>query len=266
MRQSAPRTNRPRRESPDAIRKLLLVAGFVAFLITRVVAADVLIVADEFPAMQVVADSLKSSKQINSQLIEQSKLPTSLTSFQAVVVYIHRGLDAAAERAFIQYAKDGGRLVLLHHSISSGKRQNKDWFKVLGVELPTGEVAQGGYKWIEGVTGEWVQLNSHPIMTNQVNYPQQIAYSNPTLRTLPGFKLSDTEVYLNHVLTGPRTILMGMKYSDPTGKTWMQDTAGWLRSAGKGWVVYFMPGHSLHDFENPTYRQIVLNAITQKLD
>ena len=29
-----------------------------------------------------------------------------------------------AEKTFIQYAESGGKLVLLHHSISSGKRPN----------------------------------------------------------------------------------------------------------------------------------------------
>ena len=37
---------------------------------------------------------------------------------------------------------------------------------------------------------------------------------------------------------------------------------GWLRPAGKGWVIYLMPGHTVHDFENPIYGRIVLNAIT----
>src|SRR5690349_20965650 len=87
--------------------------------------ADVLIVADEFPAMQVVAEQLKSVEHRKSQVIAQGHLP-ALEPFEAVVVYIHKGLDAAAEHAFIGYARGGGRLVLLHHSISSGKRQNRD--------------------------------------------------------------------------------------------------------------------------------------------
>ena len=114
--------------------------------------------ADEFPAMEVVRQRLQAEEKVASRLVEQSAIPAQLSDFQAVVVYIHKGLAASAERAFINYAEAGGRLVLLHHSISSGKRQNHDWFKFLGVELPEGPVEQGGYKWIEGVTVEWVNI------------------------------------------------------------------------------------------------------------
>lgn len=232
--------------------------------------ADVLIVADEFPAMQVVAAKLKGEENIESKLVWQTNLPPSLSDFQAVIVYIHKDLSAKAEGAFIDYAKAGGRLVLLHHSISSGKRKNRQWFEFLGVSLPEGDVNQGGYKWIEGVAFDLVSLNAnHFIMTNKVNYPKTISYSNGAdssrSATLPGFRLEDTEVYLNHVHTEPRTLLMGLKYVDAkTGKTYMQDRAGWMKPAGKGSIVYLMPGHTKHDFEDSTYGRIVVNAVVWK--
>ena len=40
-----------------------------------------------------------------------------------------------------------------------------------------------------------------------------------------------------------------------------KDVAGWVKPAGKGWVIYLMPGHAKHDFETPTYGRVVLNAI-----
>ena len=40
------------------------------------------------------------------------------------------------------------------NSISSGKRKNARWFPFLEVSLPEGDLNQGGYKWIEGVTLE----------------------------------------------------------------------------------------------------------------
>jgi len=58
----------------------------------------------------------------------------------------------------IGYAQEGGRLIALHHSISSGKRTNEQWFSFLGVDLPKGDVAGGGYIWIEGVTIEVANL------------------------------------------------------------------------------------------------------------
>jgi type 1 glutamine amidotransferase len=44
----------------------------------------------------------------------------------------------------------------------------------------------------------------------------------------------------------------------------MQAHAGWIKSAGKGTVIYLMPGHTKNDFENPTYGRIVLNALIYK--
>lgn len=227
--------------------------------------ADVLIVADEFPAMEVLAKQLKTQEGIGSKIVDQASMPRELSSFQAVAVYIHRDLSNAAERAFIDFAQAGGRLVLLHHSISSGKRRNRDWFSFLGVALPQGDVNQGGYKWIEGVTMQCVDLEPHYVMTNRVSYPERTPTLGPAVppQPLPAFTLHETEVYLNHVLGPERTLLMGLRYIDlPTGKTWVQNTAGWYRAAGKGTVVYFMPGHSIRDFENPVYARIVLNAIT----
>lgn len=247
-----------------------------AFLVVALLAtshsafAEVLIVADEFPAMEVLASKLKSEEHIDSKLTAQKELPENLSAFQAVVVYIHKDLSEKAENTFIAYALGGGKLVLLHHSISSGKRKNAHWFSFLGVALPEGEVAHGGYKWIEGVSLDLVNLNpNHFIMTNKVHYPEQVRYTNanPSFPRgdLPGFKLNESEVYLNHVLDPSRTILMGLKFADEkNGTVYMQSHAGWIKSAGKGTVIYLMPGHTRHDFEIPAYSRIVLNAVIFK--
>jgi hypothetical protein len=247
------------------LRRWLALLACICALTSLATRADVLIVADEFPAMQVLAQQLKSAEHRESKIVDQAHLPQRLDAFEAVVAYIHEGLDAAAEHAFIQYAQQGGRLVLLHHSISSGKRQNRDWFNFLGVELPEGPVDAGGYKWIEGVTMKLVNLaTNHFIMTNQVVYPEKFDRQTPSgaMQSRPAFTLHETEVYLNHRLQGPRTVLMALDFKHAaSGKEWFQQTAGWVRPAEKGWVVYLMAGHSQRDFENPVYGHIVLNAI-----
>jgi hypothetical protein len=249
------------------MRKRLLIAALIAAAMAGNALAEVLIVADEFPVMQAVAERLKAEEHISSQLVAQKDLPASLGSFEAVIVYIHGALSEKAEDAFIAYTKAGGKLVCLHHSISSGKRKNAHWFSFLGVSLPEGPLSSGGYKWTEGVSWELANLNAnHFIMTNGVSYPAQVAYSSTnaasTSGSLPGFALNNSEVYLNHVHTEPRTLLMGLKYKDEaTGTTYMQDRAGWIKPAGKGWIVYLMPGHRQSDFDNVAYGRIVLNAV-----
>jgi hypothetical protein len=157
----------------------------------------------------------------------------------------------------------------LHHSISSGKRKNPHWFKFLGVSLSEGDVNQGAYKWIEPVTLDFVNLApDHFIMTNRVAWPKQITFKPEGASAesvVPGFTLPNSEVYINHTLTEPRTVLMGFKYADArTGKTWMQNRAGWLRRAGRGWIIYFQAGHSAADFKEPAYARILVNAVIWK--
>jgi hypothetical protein len=243
-----------------------------ALLLSTLVAAaaDVLIVADEIPAMEVLAKHWQQEAGVNVHIVTQSNLPPALTNFSTVAAYIHGTLKAPAENALIDFTTQGGKLIVLHHSISSGKRTNQDWFRFLGVSLPEGNVDQGGYKWIEPVTLEFVNLApEHPITTGGVTYPTRIEYRNAPAgggtQLLPGFVLKETEVYLNHVLTEPRTILLGFKYTDAkSGKIYMQDRAGWSRKAGRGWIFYFMAGHSARDFTDPTYARILVNALTFK--
>lgn len=222
-----------------------------------VAAAEVLIVADEFPAMEIVAQRLKQDEGIASTIVKQDEMPAELAKYSAIIVYVHKKLADAPAKAMVDYTNAGGKLVALHHSISSGKRENKHWFPFLGVDLPKGDVEQGGYKWTEGVTLHVLnRAPAHFITTHKVKYDAQ----NPS-----GFALEDSEVYLNHTFTGPRTVLLGLKYTDAkTGKTWMQDTAGWLKPSGKGWIVYLMPGHRAQEFQHPAYSRIVLNAVIFK--
>ena len=92
-----------------------------------------MIVADEIPAMEIVAKALKIHENIASKIVLQTKIPNDLSAYMAVLVYIHKDLNPAAEKAFIDYTKAGGKLILLHHSISSLKRKNADWFAFMGV-------------------------------------------------------------------------------------------------------------------------------------
>lgn len=228
----------------------------------------VLIVADELPAMQVLAAQLQSLEKVESVLVRQQEMPASLEAFTAVIVYIHGRLEASTEEALLQYARHGGRLILIHHSISWGKRLNARWFSALGVELLEGSVDAGGYKWIEGVTIEVVNLAPrHHITTHKVEYPDRVSYPDRTgqEKDLPGIRFLHSEVYLNHRLPDQRTILLGLRYRDPvSGKVWNQQTAGWLKPLGKGHVVYFMPGHTSEEFRNPAYVRLIANAVIWK--
>lgn len=244
---------------------------FVCFFLhcSLLAAGDVLIVADEIPAMDALAGKLKTEERIAAKVVTQTNMPSNLSAFSAVVVYVHMGLSEPAEKAFIAYTQEGGKLIVLHHSISSMKRRNAEWFKFLGVSLPEGSLDQGGYKYTEGISMDIVNLAPDQfITTNKVAYPERIAFravDSSQEKMLPAVTLEDSEVYLNHVLIGPRTVLLGVKFTDAqSGNVYMQSHAGWVKPSGKGWIIYLMPGHSVRDLENPTYQRILLNAVIWK--
>jgi Trehalose utilisation len=229
-------------------------------------AQDILVVADEFQAMLNLTSHIQSDTQLSSKIVGQTEMPKTLAGYRAVIVYIHGDLQPQAEHAFIAYAQEGGKLILLHHSISSHKRENKDWFSFLHIELPPGDLAVGGYKYFAPVSFDIVDLaHGSYVTSHNVHFDKTVPYTDPAggaERTLPGTSFDDTEVYLNHRLEGPRTLLLGIKYRDPaSGVVYMQDTAGWLMQSGKGMVFYFMVGHRPEDFNNPAYSQILSNAV-----
>jgi hypothetical protein len=234
--------------------------------------ADVLIVADEIPAMEVFAQHLQQDARLSSQIVTQTNLPANLRAFSTVTVYIHRALLEATEIKLIQYTTNGGKLLVLHHSISSGKRQNKYWFGFLGLQLPQGKLAEGGYTWIEPASWEVVNINpSHYVTSHHCNYDRLIEFSasdrEANGQRLNAFHLDESEVYLNHEYVGSRTLLLGLKYTDPSsGKIFLQDRAGWHMKSGQGQIYYFMPGHSAREFNHPVYRQLLLNAILYRPD
>ena len=246
-----------------ALTLLLLHGGYLS-------AQEILMVADEFPAMETLARALKTQEGLSSKIIAQTDLPTDLTGYQAVVVYIHKDLDAGPEEAFIHYAKNGGKLIVLHHSISSGKRKNKDWFSFLGLELPKADEVAPAYKYIDDMNMDLVNLApKHFITTHKVSYPGKVNYQREgtsKYKQLSGFNFPKTEVYLNHHLLTPRTILLGFRFIDPEGKEWMQDRSAWCMKVGKGWLFYSQAGHYAQDFADPTYARILANAVIYKTE
>jgi len=236
----------------------------ISMTLPALAAAPVLIVADEFPAMEALAAQLKGAEGIDSKIVKQTEIPADLSGFRAVIVYIHQDMREQAEKKFIEYASSGGRLILLHHSISSGKRKNQYWIPFVGVMLPWGEFKDGGYRWIDPVTLDIANLApDNYITSHNIKYDSKVVCNKGEC---PGFTLTNTEVYLNHKFTAPRTVLLGLKYTDPQSqKAYLQDTAGWVKQSGKGWVLYFMAGHTVEEFKHPIYSQIVLNAITAPL-
>jgi Trehalose utilisation len=239
----------------------------------------VLIVQDELPAIKVLAKFLSSEGHLNINMVTQDSLPTNFSDYKAVIFYIHMKLYENAETAIIDYTKNGGKFICLHHSISSGKVNNKYYFKFLGIQLDHAELSPnpvkpgGGYGWFndhdKGVSWSLVNLNpDNYITSHNVTWNQQVTYKSSdepsVIETYPAITLKGTEAYMNHKFTDGRekTVLCGIKFYDiRNNELFMQDRAVWYKKYGKGIIYYFMPGHSVSDYENKNVAQMILNAI-----
>ena len=230
----------------------------------------ILIIQDERPQMDVLAKFLTEKGKLPVTITDQQSMAKDLSPYKAVIVFIHKDLYEPTEQAIIDYTKAGGRLVCLHHSISSGKAENKFYFDFLGVQLSKGSMDEGGYAY---KASNWtlVNLNSkHYITHHNIEWNDQVTYTcsdQPAAeKSYPCTRLKDdSEVFVNHGFTDGRdkTVLCGLIYTDKaTGKTYMQDRGGWIKSQGKGTIVYLMPGHCVSDYQNDRVTQMVLNAVT----
>ncbi|MHC4583949.1 MAG: ThuA domain-containing protein [Planctomycetota bacterium] len=229
----------------------------------------VIIVQDEMPQMKVLAKFLRENGKLSVTITDQSSFPKDLSAYDAVIVFIHRDLQENTEKSIINYTKKGGKLICLHHSISSKKAQNKFYFDFLGIRLDKDPMEKGGYKWKES-SWSLVNLNSKHCITNfNVNWKEKIPYTPSdypgTEGLYPCITLKhNSEVFINHKFTDGRekVVLCGIVYHDKeSDKTYMQDRGAWIKRQGKGTILYFMPGHIASDYENRNISQMILNAI-----
>jgi hypothetical protein len=235
----------------------------------------VLIVMDERAQMEALARYLGEKGALEVTIVDQKSLPEDWSRFAAVIGYVHGPLLEPTELKIIDYTRAGGRYVCLHHSISSGKVKNRYYFDFLGVRLEgidkAREPAPAGdhYAWREGIDFQLVNLNAgHYITANGVVWPEKTSYrssDSPSIeREYPALTLKHAEAYMNVQFADGRekTVLLGFKYlDDRNGVLYMQDREGWLKAAGRGWIVYLQMGHSTPEFENPAVAQMVLNAV-----
>ncbi|MGB2865136.1 MAG: ThuA domain-containing protein [Sedimentisphaerales bacterium] len=252
---------------------LVCIALFIAALTCGVSGPaqqpGVLIIQDERPQMDVLAKFLTEKGKLPATIVDQQSLPIQLSVYKAVIVFIHGQLFEQTERAIIDYTNDGGRLICLHHSISSRKAENKFYFDFLGMQLKKGPMEDGGYAW---KASNWTLVNlntKHYITNHNIKWNQQVTYSSsdqPAMeKSYPGIDLKDdSEVFINHRFTDGRekTVLCGLIYTDKdTGKTYMQDRGAWIKNQGNGTIVYLMPGHCESDYQNENIARMVLNAV-----
>ena len=219
--------------------------------------------------MEALTKGMQAKGNYTIQYGEQDDLAENLSSYYAVFMYIHGSMTPRTEHILIRYARQGGRLIILHHGIASARVKNLDWLKLTGIYLAPRDHPARSRKVLGNTTHTMVNLQpNHYITSHQVNYDRTIEYESSDSPSQPGrypaLDFKNTEVFLNQQFTDGRekTVLFGFDAVDPdTGKEYRQDRDGWYKPAGKGWVFYYQPGHRASDFEHPAYLQIIHNTL-----
>lgn len=253
-------------------RGFLFLACFCCLTFTAS-AKTVWVVADEFDQMKALAEYLDKFGGIKLQLFEQKNFPSVIPSrIHGVIEFVHLKLNDNVAQTIIDYTLKGGKTIVLHHGISSGKKETKGWYEFLGVNLDQSKDAKFPYHYFHETDFCFVNLNPlHYITSNKVNYPLLVKYRSSDIpseeKEYPALEFKNSEVFVNHAFTDGRekTVLFGFKCKDPnTGEIIMQDRSGWYKPKGKGWIFYFHPGHITEDYRNSDFCQIILNCFTWK--
>jgi hypothetical protein len=229
-------------------------------------------VVDEWEAMEPLLTFLEGRGAWEVRRSEQTALPApaEMANDYAVVMSIHGALKPPAENAMLDYALAGGRLVILHHGISSARMNNPRWTQLTGVFMaPRNDL---NWPWAVSYPTTLTLVNlcpGHYITSHKITWPEDVEYTSSDTPSRPvklsGLTLTNTEAYFNQQFTDGRakTVLLGMDCTDPkTGKRVMQDRAGWYKPSGMGWMFYLMAGHDVSDYRNVVYRQLVENCLT----
>lgn len=241
----------------------------------RLMAAEVVVIVHD-PKSAVEAEPMKALAAawkplgVDAVVMDQVEYKKRMGGLKAaaVVNYIHHEFDSAVEEQMIRWTEAGGRLIVLHHGMASGKMKSAKWPGFMGVKILPKDHPQAPWK---VHMGRFHLVNLQPghfVTTHGVKYEgggvSYMPSDGPAAEQwVEELVFEDTEIFHNQLFTDGRqkTVLFGIKGETVEGKLIEQDRGGWMKAAGKGWIFYFQPGHFARDFGNKGYMQVLTNAV-----
>ena len=160
------------------------------------------------------------------------------TTFDAVVFYdMPKTISEAEKESYHQLLKWGKGLLFLHHSLAS--YQNWEEYKTI-------------------IGGKYHEEKNSPYSStyrHDVTFPVMVKYpSHAITKGINDFSILD-EVY------GNTEVLPHVKVLLTTNHPESSKIIGWTHTKEKSRIVYIQPGHDMHSWTNPSYQQMIRQAI-----
>lgn len=193
-------------------------------------------------------DLFKSFADVTFQHVEHTNADALLTpdgakDFNVIVLYdMWQKIDDAAKADYAKLATGGKGFVVLHHAIANYNEWDA-YAELLGARYYLRPKTIGG---VEKARSQY---------QHDVNFTVKIADpKHPVTRGLKDFVIRD-ETYKGFDIAPDVTPLL------TTEEPLSGPVIGWAKQNGNSRWVYVQLGHDHHAYENPSYRQLVHQAI-----
>jgi len=169
--------------------------------------------------------------------------PEGAKDYDVIVLYdLWQKIDDAAKAGFVKLATGGKGFVVLHHAIANYNEWD-DYAELLGARYYLRPKTMAGV------------VKARSQYQHDVKFQVKIANpEHPVTRGLKDFEIRD-ETYKGFDVAGDVTPLL------TTDEPLSGPVIGWAKQNGKSRWVYLQPGHDHFAYENPSYRQLVNQAV-----
>jgi type 1 glutamine amidotransferase len=169
--------------------------------------------------------------------------PDAAKEYDVLVLYdMHQPISEEAKADFVARLKEGKGLVVLHHAIANYQKW-PEYAKIIGARYYLEKTVVAG---VEKARSLW---------QHDVKFKLQVAAPNhPVTKGLQDFQIHDETYKLFDVLDGCQTLLT-------TDEPLSNKVVAWAKTYEGARVVYIQLGHDHFAYENPSYRQLLDQAI-----
>jgi type 1 glutamine amidotransferase len=169
--------------------------------------------------------------------------PDAAGNYDLLVAYdMHQEISDEAKADLLAWLKKGKGFVVLHHAIAS-YQQWPEYSKIIGARYYLEKTTVNGVEKARSIYQHGMHFKVHVVDPN-----------HPVTRGVSDFEIHDETYNLFDVAEDVHPLLT-------TGEPTSNKLIGWAKSYGPARIVYLQSGHDHFAYENPSYQQILKQAI-----